>query len=131
MHEASIAESLIEQVLDLARLHRLQEVTRVHVEVGVQRLVVPEALELAFQAASEETLAAGARLDLTEVAIRARCQACGNEYDAEIDDYTCPSCGRAQAELIAGDDIVLVSLEGNREDEHDHRQDRSQRVGGE
>lgn len=112
MHEAAFAVSLLEQVLGQARMHCLARVTRVRVDLGVQRLVVPEALALAFSAASQDTVAQDAELQLREVALRARCRSCGGEYAAAIDDYQCPSCGQADAELLAGHEVVLMSLEG-------------------
>jgi len=114
MHEASIAVSLLDQLVDLASENNLRQITRVRVDLGISRLVVPEALELAFAAASQNTVAENALLEMREVGIDARCRSCGFEYPAAVDDYTCPSCGQAKADIIAGNDILLVSLEGER-----------------
>ncbi|HKI83295.1 MAG TPA: hydrogenase maturation nickel metallochaperone HypA [Candidatus Krumholzibacteria bacterium] len=115
MHEAAFAISLLDQVLEQARLHSLSRITEVHVDLGLQLLVIPEALQTAFRAASRDTLAADARLSTKEVPIRAHCRSCASEYPAALDEYRCPNCGRAEAELVAGHEMILVSLEGERE----------------
>jgi hydrogenase nickel incorporation protein HypA/HybF len=85
----------------------------VTVAVGARRLVVPEALELAFATLSEGGPAEGARLRIEEVPLAARCRACGTSYAPRIDDYRCPGCARAEPEITAGNDILLTSLTGD------------------
>ena len=70
------------------------------VEVGVQRLVVPEAMQIAWEAAREGTVAAAASLELVEIPAEARCTACDHAFPPAIDDYRCPACGVAAAEIV-------------------------------
>jgi hydrogenase nickel incorporation protein HypA/HybF len=112
MHEYSLATALMEQVLAAAMQNRLASVETVEIEVGALQLVVPEALDLAFNALAEGTPAQGAKLVQEEAALKARCRACGAEYEPEIDRYTCPACGRAEAEIIQGRYIILRSISG-------------------
>jgi hydrogenase nickel incorporation protein HypA/HybF len=112
MHELSIATSLIEQVLEYAESGGLATVESVELEVGALMLIVPDALDLAFQAVCSGTLAEGAELKLMEVTARARCRDCGHEYAAAMHRYTCPECGQANAQIIAGQDIILKSMSG-------------------
>ncbi len=113
MHELAIASALLDQVLEAARKASLRRVIAVEVRCGEARQVVPEALQLAFEAVSASTLAAGAALSIVEVALEARCRHCHRSFRARIDNYVCPGCGRADAELVAGDDIILQSLTGD------------------
>jgi len=112
MHEFSIAAALIRQVLDIAAQNDLERIEVVELEVGAMQMVVPEALEMAFAAMSEGTPAAGAVLKQEEVPARAECRSCKKSYNAGIDQYLCPHCGRADAEIVAGRDIILKSLTG-------------------
>lgn len=112
MHELSIATALIKQVLDVAGQNGLVKVEKVELEVGALQLVVPEALETAFSMVTEGTTAAGAVLVQREVPARARCRRCDHLFDPAIDFYLCPECGRADAEILAGRDIILSSLSG-------------------
>jgi hydrogenase nickel incorporation protein HypA/HybF len=112
VHEMSIATALIEQVLEHAEKNNLSHVEDVLIEVGALQLVVPEALEAAFAASSIGTPAADAVLRQEEVAIQARCRSCSHAFHPAIDRYLCPQCGHADAEIIAGRDIILKSLSG-------------------
>jgi hydrogenase nickel incorporation protein HypA/HybF len=112
MHEYSIAAALIGQAVELAEQNGLERIDMVEIEVGALQLVVPEALEAAFAAAGEGTPAAGAVLRQNETPARAECRACAKEYAVDIENYLCPHCGRAEAEIVAGRDIILKSLTG-------------------
>jgi hydrogenase nickel incorporation protein HypA/HybF len=110
MHELSIATALVEQLQRIAAEQRAARITEVEVRCGVLRQVVPDALQLAFEAASAETLVAGAVLKVVEEGLRARCRTCRQEFAAAIDDYLCPRCRTADVELLAGQDVVLQSV---------------------
>ena len=110
MHEMVIAEGLLRQALLSAGEHRVTRINRIEVVTGVLRLVVPEALEMAFEVISKGTLAEAAELKITEAPIVARCRGCGREFGCELYDFACPGCGQADTEFIAGNDIILASL---------------------
>ena len=110
MHEVGIAEELVRQVL--AAACGMARVTEVAVDVGALQWVDSDALRQAFDAASQGTLAEGARLELREVPPRAVCGACAAVYvPEELGIYVCPACGAAEPEFVEGNDIILVSLE--------------------
>lgn len=117
MHELSIATSLIERVLESAKASGLASVESVELEVGAMQLIVPDALTLAFEAVSKGTIAEHAGLELIDVPVKARCRDCGHEYPAAIDRYSCPECGQANAQIIAGQEIILKSMSGVPQDE--------------
>ncbi len=119
MHEASIAMAAIEAAIAAAGGHRATKITRVELEVGVLREIVPEAMAMAFEACSIGTIAEGAQLDLREEPARARCRACGRDFapDLENRSFACRECGAADAEIIAGDEILLRSIECETDEE--------------
>ena len=83
MHELSIADA----VVTIAREHaRGRRVTSVEVRIGHLRQVVPDALEFAF-----ELVAAG----------------------TEVGDFpfACALCGSLDVEVVAGDELLVESLE--------------------
>jgi hydrogenase nickel incorporation protein HypA/HybF len=110
MHEMSIAAGLIDQVLAAAAEHGLARVERVEVQAGQMRQVVPEALQMAWEAVSAGTVADGAELALTEVPAELRCRGCGREFRRRREEFLCPDCGRADVEILAGDEILLTSI---------------------
>lgn len=110
MHEMAIAASVVEHVLEVAQQNGAARVSAVELEVGVLQLIVPEALQLAFEAASQGTLAQHAELKITETPAAAECRRCRTRFEPAIDDYLCPGCGEADVRLLAGNDILLKSV---------------------
>lgn len=110
MHEFTLATALVDQLLRIAAEHHATGVTSVEVRCGVLQQVEPESLRFAFEALVRETVAHGAELRIVPEPVAARCRACGREFAPGIDDYACPSCGRADAEVTAGRDVVLQSV---------------------
>ncbi len=106
----AIAASVVEHVLEVARQAKALRVEAVELEIGALQLVVPEALELAFAAATQDTLAEGAQLKLTTVPGMAECRHCRLRFEPAIDNYLCPGCQQADVQLVAGNDIVLKSV---------------------
>jgi hydrogenase nickel incorporation protein HypA/HybF len=113
----SIAESVLQGVLDAVSKSRVVRVQEVMLDVGKVRLVMPEALELAWSVVSDGTIAAGSKLRIHEVPIEAACRHCGRVYPADVDNYLCPGCGQADVEIVAGDDILLTSVVGQVEEQ--------------
>ncbi|OGV70301.1 MAG: hydrogenase maturation nickel metallochaperone HypA [Lentisphaerae bacterium RIFOXYA12_64_32] len=111
MHEFSIAIQLVEHVLALAAENRATRVCRVVVEAGSLQAVVPDALQLAFEAAAKGTLAEGAELDVREVAADAVCRRCQRCYQPSVTDYQCPGCGAADPKIVAGRGVVIRTVD--------------------
>lgn len=110
MHEMSIAANVVEHVLEVAQRNGAARVSAVELEIGVLQLIVPEALRLAFEAATQATLAERAELKITETPAKAECRRCNTRFEPAIDDYLCPKCGQADVRLVAGNDILLKSI---------------------
>jgi hydrogenase nickel incorporation protein HypA/HybF len=110
MHEMSIADGVLRAVLDATGPCGGRRVERVELAIGEMRLVVPEALVMAWQVVSEGTIAAGAELAVVETPMEARCRRCGRQFAPRIDNYLCPGCGLADVDILAGDDIILKSV---------------------
>lgn len=110
MHELSIALEIVRQAVEIARRHDAERIEEVEVQMGVLRLIQPEALRMSFQAAAEGTVAEGARLRLIEEQVVAVCNHCDCLFLPQAGDYTCPRCARADARVVAGNDIILKSI---------------------
>ncbi len=111
MHEMSIAVQIIDHAVQVAGQNNATRIDEVEVQVGVMRQVVPEALEFAFSVAAEGTLAEWARLRLIEEKATAVCNACRHTFVPDVEwSFLCPQCQRADARIVAGNDIILKSL---------------------
>jgi hydrogenase nickel incorporation protein HypA/HybF len=70
MHELSIAMSIVEIAGEEAKRLRARRVNAVHVKVGALSGVVKDALEFAWQVATDNTPVAGSRLAIEDTAGR-------------------------------------------------------------
>jgi len=93
MHELSIAESIIDIVLENAKSNGAGKVKKVTVVVGNCSGVVPESLRYCFDIIKKETAADDAELVVEEVSARAHCETCGGDFKVGQYDYVCPKCG--------------------------------------
>jgi hydrogenase nickel incorporation protein HypA/HybF len=110
MHEMPIAAAIVEQAVQAVAPHGATRIDLVEVEIGRMRQIVPEALQMAFSATSEGTIAQGARLEITEVQMEAACRVCGHHFQPEINLYICPQCEQADVRMVAGNDMILKSI---------------------
>lgn len=117
MHEMSVAVQLVSQVEMSAMMNNVTAVHTVMIDIGEMQLIVPEALDVAFQCAAEGTCAEGAKLIMNEVKAKAKCRSCNHDYVPDIANYTCPKCLKADADIIQGKDIILTSMECDSEEE--------------
>lgn len=117
MHEMSIAVELIGRLEELAKEHALVRVNALTVRAGALRGIVPEALDLAFTEAAKGTVAEGANLLLEVTPAKARCRVCGERFFPTVDSFLCPVCNQADVEIIEGNEILLLSLDGASADE--------------
>jgi hydrogenase nickel incorporation protein HypA/HybF len=110
MHEMSIAMQILEQAIESASANKATRIDEIELEIGQMQQVVFEALELAFQSIAEGTIAEGATLKMSEREITAVCRVCNSEYQPSIRVFTCPRCKSADADIVAGRDIILQSM---------------------
>ncbi len=108
MHELSLVESLVTSLEDLAVRERWGRVRGVRLRLGALRQVVPEVLEFCFRGAVENSVLAGAFLELEEVPAVLRCDGCGGEIPL---GRRCPACGASGSALLSGMEMEIVSVD--------------------
>ena len=111
MHELSLCDDLLGQVIELAKLHRAESVISITVNIGVLSGVEPSLLESAFTIGRVDTLAGNARLIVQEVPARVQCERCGAEADVSTNQLFCPVCLSHETRLISGNELILASVE--------------------
>lgn len=120
MHELSVSSAIV----DTAIRHAAgRPVSAVHVQIGSLRQVVPSSLDFYFGITSRDTVCEGARLEMDLVAALMRCAGCGNEWDpapeplhegdpaALLPRFRCPECEAAGAEMLAGNELLVESID--------------------
>ncbi len=83
MHEVSILQSVLEAAEAYARKENAQHIHRIRLRIGALSGVVEEALQFAFEALSDDTLAKGGALEIERVPARYRCENCHAEFSPE------------------------------------------------
>jgi hydrogenase nickel incorporation protein HypA/HybF len=116
MHELSLAESIV----DIAVRHAggRGRVVRVEVAVGHLRQVVPSALSFAFELVAQGTPVEGAELVLEEVPGAGLCGTCGAESRLDGFPLNCRTCGSSDVEIVAGEELLVESLDMEEEVAH-------------
>jgi hydrogenase nickel incorporation protein HypA/HybF len=117
VHELSICQGLMREVMRVAEAQRAERVLSITLEVGPLAGVEPALLESAFPLVAAGTCAAGARLLIERPALEVRCLGCGARSEVEVSSLLCRACGSWRVEVVAGEDLVLASLELERADE--------------
>jgi hydrogenase nickel incorporation protein HypA/HybF len=112
VHEAAIADELLQVIEAQARAHGLTRVERIELRVGAMRMIVPELLKAAFEVMAEGTLAAGAVMEIEHVPLVARCAPCARDVVVEDHVFLCPTCGSALREIVSGKELDLMHLSG-------------------
>jgi hydrogenase nickel incorporation protein HypA/HybF len=114
MHEASIVESLLEQVRQFTPAGAA--VRSVNIEIGGLEHLEPDVMKSAYDALTADTPMAGSVLEVGRVATIVRCRACGAEHEPEdLACMLCPECGAAAPELIQGAGVLLKSIDVDQE----------------
>ncbi len=111
MHELSLMENTLAVVFEEARRNKAEKIGSLRMKVGAMSGVVPEALEFAFQALTEGTMAEGARLEIDKTPIVCYCKQCEKEFEPGPYEYACPHCGTASLEIRRGRELEIVSIE--------------------
>lgn len=112
MHEMGIALQLIDiAIAAIPAEMRNVKVEVLNIRVGKLTAVVPGSLRFCFDIASQDTCLAGARLNIEEVPIEARCRNCGASMTIEESLFTCGHCKSGKLDIIAGRELMVTSLE--------------------
>ena len=119
MHEYSLANELINTLLDKVDEEDLKKTTKVHVRLGELRILSKEALSQAYKIITEDTILAGSEIEYEEVPPVVFCKECGfrGPVDYEEDQMmhysipilSCPDCGNT-VEIEEGRELEIRTL---------------------
>jgi len=113
VHELSIALSVLDIVTTAAAGAGLSRVDTVRLRIGRATGVLPDALRFAFDCSKPGTPAAAAALEIEEVPIGGRCDACNRDFtSSEPYVLACPLCGGGTFRITTGDELAVLDLEG-------------------
>lgn len=117
MHELSMAQGIINAVLDTASENNATEVTEVTVEVGRLAMINPEQLQFILGVLVENTIMDDAEIKFEEIPAEIQCYDCDFKGEAILDDkdhyapmVKCPKCDSLNVETLNGKDIVVKNM---------------------
>ena len=118
MHEASIAQHIIEQITERIDAGTLpSQIEKIYLKIGKLTAVVPDNLTFMFEVLSRDTALNNVQLVITEIQVRCRCRTCNSEYDTEEVNFWCRDCSSPDVTIISGRELLIASIEVEDADE--------------
>ena len=111
MHELALGQSIVNQVVDLAKREQVGTVSRVRVAVGAGVGVDGDSLRFGFGIAAEGTLADGAVLEIDHIPLRCRCAKCGARFQPRSTKAPCARCGSFTVDILSGRELRVESFD--------------------
>ena len=111
MHEMSLAESVLQIIEEAAVAQKFVRVKTVWLEIGQLSCVEQEAMRFCFDAAMQDSIAQGARLEIIEVAGTGWCETCACDVPLAALYEACPKCGGYGLNITGGDAMRVKELE--------------------
>jgi hydrogenase nickel incorporation protein HypA/HybF len=112
MHELSIIENILNIIIGIAQKEGLTSITKVVLEIGELRQIVPQTMRFAFEAASKGSIAESAVLEMEFVPVKARCNSCTREFLINDNIFLCAHCGGTDLSVTEGQELIIKNIEG-------------------
>lgn len=109
MHEATIAQSVLESIKAEAAKHNARPVSA-RISCGRFNAVNEDALCFAFSAIAKGTVCEQTKLEIEYKPIQGQCKKCSRVFDLDISRPICPACGSGDFELLPDTPLVLEEI---------------------
>ena len=110
MHELSLCDDLLGQVVAIAEQHNAQSVESITVQIGALAGVEPILLESAFSLIKLGSIAEQAELIMQTSPVIVLCRNCGIQSEVVANCLLCNTCQSHETTLINGDELILASV---------------------
>ena len=117
MHELSMAQGIINAVLETAEENNATEVNEITIEVGRLAMINPEQLEFILGVLVDNTILEDAKIIFEDVPAKIECLNCQFKGDAILDDsdhyaplVKCPKCDSLSVDILNGKDIIVKNM---------------------
>ncbi len=110
MHELSLCDDLLGQVVTIAKKNNAQSVESITVQIGALSGVEPILLDSAFSMIKIGTVAEHAQLIMQSLPVTVVCQICGTQSEVAANRLLCTACQSHETTLISGDELILTSV---------------------
>ena len=110
MHELSLCDDLLSQVVAIAKQHNAQSIESITVQMGALSGVEPLLLDSAFSMIKVGTVAEEAELILQTSPVIVLCQICGAQSEVAANRLLCSACQSHKTTLVSGDELVSARV---------------------
>jgi len=124
MHELSMAEAIVNTVLDVAEKNDAEEIMEVTIEIGRLTMLNPEQLKFLLDVLSEDTLLENSEIIIEDVPVEIKCRNCEFTGNADMDHsdhylaiVLCPQCGKRDFKILKGRECNVKTIKIEKGDE--------------
>ena len=110
MHELSLCDDLLGQVVVIAAQNNAKSVESITVQIGALSGVEPTLLESAFTLVRAGTIAEQAQLIMQTSPVTVLCHKCGSHSEVAANRLLCNACQSHETTLLSGDELILASV---------------------
>ena len=117
MHELSMAQGIINAVLESAESNNATEVNEVTIEIGRLAMINPEQLQFMIGVLVENTIMEDSEIKIEDIPAEIACMDCEFHGEAILDDsdhyaplVKCPECDSLKVDILNGKDIVVKNI---------------------
>jgi hydrogenase nickel incorporation protein HypA/HybF len=112
VHELSIANKLVEIVLEHAKDSGCGRVQQINLRIGALSCVHRDALLFSFDLVAADTDLASAKLQITDLPVTIYCEKCDAIQELPgIQSFHCPVCQTPSADIRQGQELDIESIE--------------------
>ncbi len=124
MHEFSMAQGILNAVLETAEENNATKVTDIVIQIGKLAILNPEQLTFMLNVLIEDTIAENANIVIEDVDVEIKCYNCDYEGIGDVDDsdhylpmILCPKCESHRVNVLNGKDVTIKNISIEKEDE--------------
>lgn len=126
MHEFSMAQGILNAVLETAEENNANKVTDIVIQIGKLAMLNPEQLTFMLNVLIEDTIAENANIVIEDVDVEIKCYNCDYEGIGDVDDsdhylpmILCPKCESHRVNVLNGKDVTIKNISIEKEDDEE------------
>ena len=113
MHELSVAQNIVDIVLESVTEKDRSGVKTILIEVGEMSGIVPDSLKFCFDVIKTETPLKNSEMQITKIPFVLYCSSCNKETTNDLGMRSCGSCGCFDTKIVSGTEMKITELEVN------------------
>jgi hydrogenase nickel incorporation protein HypA/HybF len=124
MHELSISDEIVRNVLETAKKYDGKKVLSIQLEIGELALLNVEQVTFWIHELFKGSVAEGAKVKVRTIKARVKCESCGYKGGINLDrqdpfqqffPHSCPKCNSFQIKVEKGRECTLRRIQAVRE----------------